>query len=210
MNKPKRTDITILLDRSGSMASVKQDVEGGFASFLDQQRRIPGECSLSLTQFDSGAVEEVYVAEPIHHAPGLTLHPRGTTPLLDAVGRTIVSSGERLVALPEPSRPDRVLFVIITDGHENASREFSKAQVRELIERQRQAYGWEFIYLGANVDAFAEAGRMGIDLAYTASYEASPDGVMRAFTVMSERCHAYRAGRSAAFTDQDRDSLASS
>ena len=207
MTDPLRTDITVLLDRSGSMASVQSDVEGGFARFLEDQRKLPGDCGLSLTQFDSEGIDEVYVARPVAEAPPLRLKPRGMTPLLDAVGRTIGRAGTRLASMPEHRRPGRVLFVIITDGRENASREFSKDRIRELIERQRQVYQWEFIYLGANVDAFAEAGGLGIDAAYAAGFTASPAGVHQAFMVMSRRCRDFRSGRSSALTEEDREAL---
>ena len=207
MTNPQRTDITIVLDRSGSMASVKSDVEGGFARFLEDQRKLPGECTLSLTQFDSEAVEEVYVARPIAEAPAMSLHPRGMTPLLDAVGRTITRTGERLAALSESERPGRVLFLIITDGIENASREFSKAQIRELIERQRRVYQWDFIYLGANVDAFAEAGGMGIGAAHAAAFRATGPSIHRLFNIGGRICRDVRAGRSAAFTEEEREAM---
>ncbi len=210
MTNPQRADITILLDRSGSMAAVQSDVEGGFAEFLATQKRIPGQCVLSLTQFDSEGIEEVYVATPIASAPGLKLEPRGWTPLLDAVGRTLARTGERLAAMAERDRPGRVLFVIITDGKENASKEYSRSRVRELIERQRQVYRWDFLYLGANVDAFAEAGGLGIAAEYAAAYQASPKGVRAAFAVASNRCSDLRAGRSAAFTKEEVADLASS
>lgn len=203
MTSPHRTDITILLDRSGSMASVQSDVEGGFAEFLEDQRKIPGDCALSLTQFDSEGIDEVYVARPVGSAPGLELKPRGMTPLLDALGRTLVRTGERLAAMEERTRPGRVLFVIITDGKENASREYTKPRVRELIDRQRRVYQWEFIYLGANVDAFAEAGAMGISAEYAAGYQPSPQGIRQAFAVVGHRCAEFRSGRSAAFTEED-------
>jgi hypothetical protein len=207
MTDSQRTDITVILDRSGSMGSVRTDVEGGFAQFLEQQRHLPGRCVLSLTQFDSEGIDEVYRARPIAEAPALELHPRGMTPLLDAVGRTITRTGERLAAQPERDRPGRVLFVIITDGLENASREFSRAQVRELIERQRRVYQWDFIYLGANVDAFAEAGAIGIDAACAAPYQPTPAGVRHAFAAVAARCSDVREGRSAAFLKEEREEL---
>lgn len=207
MPHPHRCDITVLLDRSGSMASVRTDVEGGFARFLEEQRRIPGECRLSLVQFDSEAIETLFEGCPIAAAAPISLVPRGWTPLLDAVGRTIGRTGERLAALPEAERPGRVLFVIITDGLENASREFSRTRVRELIDRQQRVYSWEFLYLGANVDAFAEAGALGLDPAHAAGYRASPRGVERAFQVVSSKCADVRAGRPAAFTRKDRERL---
>lgn len=197
----------MLLDRSGSMASVKSDVEGGFARFLEEQRRLPGECTLSLVQFDSEGVEAVYTAKPIRDAQAIELEPRGMTPLLDAVGRTIVATGERLAAMREPERPGRVLFVIITDGKENASREYSKTQVSAMVERQRQKYSWEFLYLGANVDAFAEAGGLGIERSHAATCVASPAGMAQAFAMASYKCASHRAGRSVAFTDADREAL---
>jgi hypothetical protein len=202
-----RTDITIVLDRSGSMASVRSDVEGGFTRFLEDQRALPGECTLSLTQFDSEAIEDVYTARPIREAPVMELHPRGMTPLLDAVGRTLTRTRERLAALPERDRPERVLFLIITDGQENASREFSKAQVRELIERQRQVYQWDFIYLGANVDAFAEAGGLGIGAAQAAAFRPTRLSIHQMFNVGGSMCRVVRAGGKAAFTDADRRSM---
>ena len=210
MTDPLRTDITVLLDRSGSMASIQSDVEGGFARFLDDQRKIPGNCRLSLTQFDSEGIDEVYGGRPIAEAPALTLEPRGWTPLLDAVGRTIERTGSRYSGMPESKRPGRVLFVIITDGKENASREFGKEQVRALVDRQRRVYNWEFIYLGANVDAFAEAGGMGIGADYAAAFVASPAGVRQAFMVASHKCRDVRSGRSAALTEEDREALSRS
>jgi len=207
MTNPARSDITILLDRSGSMASVKSDVEGGFARFLGEQRTLPGECRLSLVQFDSEAIEAVYTAQPIAQAPDLTLVPRGWTPLLDAVGRTIVKTGERLAAEAESQRPGRVLFVIITDGLENASREYTKARVREMVEHQRRAYHWEFLYLGANVDAFAEAGALGISRDFAAAYAPSPAGVAQLFEMVSDKAAAHRAGASPAFSSRDREEL---
>jgi hypothetical protein len=207
MTKADRSDITILLDRSGSMASVKSDVEGGFARLLEEQRRVPGECALSLVQFDSEGIEPVYTARPIGEAPALALHPRGMTPLLDAVGQTIVATGERLAGMPESERPGRVLFVIITDGLENASREYSKAQVKHLVERQRGRYSWQFLYLGANVDAFAEAGAMGIAQSHAALCVASPAGVSDMFAMASHKLAEHRDGRDLDFSDAERELL---
>jgi hypothetical protein len=207
MTKADQSDITILLDRSGSMASVKSDVEGGFARLLEEQRKLPGECALSLVQFDSEGVEPVYTARPIREAQPLELHPRGLTPLLDAVGRTVVATGERLAGMPEPARPGRVLFVIITDGRENASREYTKAQVATLVERQRRDYNWEFLYLGANVDAFAEAGGLGIGTSHAATCVASPAGMAEVFALASYKCASHRAGQSVAFTAEEREAL---
>ena len=207
MTNPNRSDITILLDRSGSMASVKSDVEGGFERFLADQRAIPGECALTLVQFDSQSIEPVYVERPIQTAPGLELNPRGMTPLLDAVGQTILRTGERLTAKPEAARPGRVLFVIITDGKENASREYSKTRVREMVQHQTQAYQWQFLYLGANVDAFAEAGGLGIDLQFAANFAASPAGAVQCMELASFKVAEFRHGRDVGFSQEEREKL---
>ncbi len=209
MIQRSRTDLTLLLDRSGSMASIRSDVEGGLARFLAEQKALPGECDLTLVQFDSEAIETVFEARPVQRAPRIRLEPRGWTPLLDAVGRTIERTGRRLARIPEPARPGRVLFVIVTDGLENASREFTRAKVKAMIDRQQQVYSWQFIYLGANVDAFAEAAGLGIPAESAAGYHASPAGVQAAFAVMSRRCASVRDGGSSAFTVADRRELES-
>jgi hypothetical protein len=115
--------------------------------------------------------------------PHCHLEPRGNTALLDAVGRAIVETGERLRALPENERPGLVVFVIVTDGQENSSREYTKARVKEMIEHQQNVYKWQFTYLGANQDAFAEAGGMGIRLAGAAHY--SDKAILQAFAGVS-------------------------
>jgi hypothetical protein len=163
------TDLTVVLDRSGSMHACRSDAEGGLNSFIARQKELPGECTFTLVQFDT-VYEFVHKAIPLRTVPHCHLEPRGNTALLDAVGRAIVETGERLRTLPEADRPGLVVFVIITDGQENSSREYTKARVREMIEHQQNVYKWQFTYLGANQDAFAEAGSMGIHLAGVADF----------------------------------------
>src|SRR5262249_19977698 len=172
------TDLTVVLDRSGSMHTCRSDAEGGLNSFIAKQKELPGECTFTLVQFDT-AYEFVHKAIPIRTVPHCILEPRGNTALLDAVGRAIVETGERLRALPEHERPGLVVFVILTDGQENSSSEYTKARVREMIEHQQNAYKWQFIYLGANQDAFAEAGGIGIRVAGTAPYR--QEAILHAF-----------------------------
>lgn len=199
------TELAIILDRSGSMASVAKDVEGGFDKFMADQRATPnGECRVSLTQFDSMGVETLYHGTPLADVPKLVLEPRGNTPLLDAVGKTVTALKERITR--EAASP-RVLVLIITDGEENASCEYTKAQIKTLVEAQRAA-GWDFMYLGANVDAFAEAGSMGIAAASSSPYAATPTGVAHSFQAMSSRVANYRAGGSADWTDEERAKIA--
>ncbi len=155
------TDITLVVDRSGSMESIRDDAEGGVNAFIAEQSQAPGNAFLTLVQFDT-EYEFIHKGVPIQQVSRYTLHPRGSTALLDAVGRAVNETGERLAKLPAADRPGLVIFVVMTDGQENSSREFSKAKIKEMIERQQSVYQWHFTFLGANQDAFAEAGGMGM------------------------------------------------
>ena len=165
MPDPDYTDITIVLDRSGSMESCREETIAGFNRFLDQQRALPGKASITLIQFDN-QYEKHYVGIPLAEAADLTPQtfvPRSGTALLDAMGRTIKGLGRHLASMPEADRPSKVLFATLTDGHENSSRRYSHRRLMSMITHQRDKYGWQFIFLGANQDAIATAGRLGID-----------------------------------------------
>lgn len=166
------TDVTVVLDRSGSMASCRVEAENGVNHFVEQQRKQEGECAFSLVQFDT-EYEFVHKGTPIGEVGKFELHPRGMTALLDAVGRAINETGERLANMPERDRPGLVVFVIVTDGQENSSHEFSRPQIKEMIEHQQTQYQWQFTFLGANQDAFAEAASIGISKAAAANYAAA-------------------------------------
>jgi uncharacterized protein YegL len=155
------TDITMVIDRSGSMQSIRTDAEGGINSFIEQQKLEPGEALLTLVQFDA-EYEFVHSGLRIKQIPAFTLVPRGSTALLDAVGRAINETGARLAAMSDADRPGLVVFVIVTDGEENASREFTREKIREMIQHQQSVYKWQFTFLAANQDAFAEGAAMGI------------------------------------------------
>jgi len=161
MTDPTYTDITMVLDRSGSMQSIKDDTIGGFDAFTSEQRRLPGRCTVSLVQFDN-VYEEVYTGRDLADVPGLTLVPRGSTAMLDAIGRAVNATGARLAAMPEDARPGTVIVGIMTDGLENASREFTYPMVKALIEQQEQVYGWTFMYMGANQDAIEVGASLGV------------------------------------------------
>lgn len=161
MTDPAYTDITMVLDRSGSMQSIRDDTVGGFDAFLAEQRHQPGRGTVSLVQFDN-EYEEVYVGRDLADVPGLTLVPRGSTAMLDAIGRAVHATGARLAALPEDRRPGTVVVGVMTDGLENASREFSYADIKALIQQQEQVYGWTFMYLGANQDAIEVGASIGV------------------------------------------------
>lgn len=161
MTNPELTHIEFVLDRSGSMHSIRADVEGGFDAFISDQRTHPGECTVSLAQFDN-EYETVFTAVDVHEVAALNLVPRGSTAMLDAIGRSISDLGSRLAALPEARRPGTVIFAIMTDGMENSSSEFTYPAVKELITRQEQKYSWQFLYLGADQDAIEVGAAIGV------------------------------------------------
>lgn len=209
------THLYFLLDRSGSMESIREDVVGGFDAFIAEQRRQPGACRVSLAQFDD-QYEELYADVPVGDVPPLDLRPRGTTAMLDAIGRLITTTGQRLVALPEDKRPGAVVVGIMTDGLENASREFTRVQVRTLIRRQSSEYEWTFLYMGANQDAVEVGTNMGIEPSLAVTY--APSRAADAMAATSQNVAAMReavfAGapigraRSAArFSDEQRAGL---
>jgi Mg-chelatase subunit ChlD len=187
------THIAVLLDRSGSMGSVKGETISGFNYFLKEQKEAGDNASFTLVQFDSQSTDVVHEAKPVRDVPDLnedTYQPRGSTPLLDALGQTINSTGRTLAAIPEANRPDKVVFVVITDGEENASHTFTKTQVKEMIDHQTAKYNWQFIYLGANQDAFAEAGAVGIAMAKAANFDTAR--MEMAYAATSQNVAQYR------------------
>lgn len=158
------TDMTIVLDRSGSMGSVINETIEGYNRMLRRQREIPGECRLTLIQFDD-RTESVYVAKNLADAAELNYEnyqPRGATALLDAIGTSVRLASTRLLAIAPEERPKHVVFVILTDGLENASSEFDRKLVFDMIRHQRRQNRWQFMFLGANQDAIAEARGIGI------------------------------------------------
>ncbi len=203
MAKQGLTEIVCVLDRSGSMESVREDSIGGFNRFLKDQKAAPGEARMTVTIFDT-VYEIIHDGKPIAEVPDLTHEtyiPRGMTALLDAVGRTIDNVGARLKGLTEDERPEKVIFVILTDGQENASKEYTREKLLASINHQQEKYGWEFLYLGANQDAFAVARGIGIAVSGTQLYHA--DAVDLAYTSASEAVTRGRMGGKASFEKTD-------
>jgi len=207
------TDITVIMDRSGSMQSCQVEAENGLNRFIEEQQAQSGEALFSLVQFDD-QYEVVHQAVPIQNVPHCTLVPRGMTALLDAVGKTINTTGERLAATPQAERPGLVIMVIITDGMENASQEFKREQIKEMITHQQEKYNWQFTFLGANQDAFAEAGAIGIKAAAAADYSVSATAQAFAGTAASvvRSRKALQAGEDVAlsYTEEERQKMKSS
>jgi len=188
-------DVTVILDRSGSMDAIASDVVGGFNSFLARQLREPGECRLTLVQFDE-QYEVLYAGVPLADVPKLTVktyQPRGSTALLDAVGRTIDANGRRFNELQESARPDRVLMVIITDGLENASTDYTREQIFKMISTQQDVYHWSFLFLAANQDAIAEGARLGIGAQQSMDFAPTGSGVREGSLRVSRAVSAFRA-----------------
>ncbi len=204
------TDITLVVDRSGSMQQICEDAEGGVNSFIAQQTNEPGEAVLTLVQFDT-EYEFLHNGVPISQVPKYSLVPRGMTALLDAIGRAINETGERLSKMEEQDRPGLVIFVVVTDGLENSSQEFSKSDIKEMIERQQEKYSWHFTFLGANQDAFAEAGHMGIQAGGAANY--AMDKVAVAYMATGAKVSRMRKQRSDEdtvineFTEEEREDM---
>jgi uncharacterized protein YegL len=162
--KENLTEIIVVMDKSGSMDSIKGDAMGAFNTFLEEQQKLPGDAAFTLTLFDT-AYDLVHTRKPIKDVPKLsenTYVPGGMTALLDAVGRTIDEVGRRLNDTPEEERPSRVVMAIITDGQENSSHEYKRQQVFDKIKTQKDAYQWEFVFLAAGQEAFKEAEGLGL------------------------------------------------
>jgi len=189
----KLADITVILDRSGSMQSCKTDVDGGLKAFIKAQQdasKVDGcERRFTLVQFDD-RYETVCSNVKIEDAPEFKLQPRGSTALLDAVGNTINAIGIRLSAINENDRPGLVTVVIVTDGEENSSKEFKLDQIKKMTELQRNTYSWEFIFLGANQDAFAEASKLGISGAMASNFTGAASGnAFASASNLNTRCY---------------------
>lgn len=241
--KADYTHIAVVLDSSGSMQTIKNDTLGGFNGFLKAQKEAPGEATFTLVEFAQPAIQRgwgqvngwvqpnsldfgktdgvpitvKYDFYPIKAVPELTddsYRPNGGTPLLDTIAETINRTGKSLRNLPESLRPSKVLFVIITDGEENASRVYNHQRVMEMIQHQSIVYKWEFIYLGANQDAIQVGATFGITRERSMSYGVSADAIGSTYGVLASKTMAFRSASNAAeataslnFTEEERKSV---
>ena len=202
--KEKLTELVFILDRSGSMRDLTDDTIGGFNALIDSQKKEEGEAFVTTVLFDD-KYEFLHDHVNIKDVKELTreqYYARGMTALLDAIGRTINTIGERLANTPEEERPSRVVIAITTDGFENASKEFTKKQVKEMIEHQQSKYSWVFMFLGANMDAVSEAESLGIRGSMARTYTNSKHGVETVYTAMSASMSVARAAKSTACLDE--------
>ncbi len=191
------TEIVFILDRSGSMAGLEADTIGGYNAMMQKQKKEAGEAYISTVLFDDRQ-EVIHDRLPIGQVPALSdreYYVRGCTALLDALGGAIHHIGTVHKYAREEDRPEKTLFVITTDGMENASKQYDYARVKEMVERQKEKYGWEFLFLGANIDAVQVAGRFGIAPDRTANYHSDSAGTQLNYQVLNEAVHSVRCGQ---------------
>lgn len=189
--KANHTELVFIIDRSGSMQGKESDVNGGFKSFINEQRMQAGTANLTVVQFDTQYEIVMYNLSIQDESIAFELEPRGGTALLDAIGMTIDEVGNRLKSTPENERPERVLFIIMTDGEENSSRMYSFTKVQAMIKHQKDVYAWEFLFMGADIDAFSIGASMGVGYGQTISGD---KGKMQAmFATASSVAKNYRA-----------------
>lgn len=192
--KPNHTDITIVLDRSGSMLTVAGDTIGGFNQFLKTQKAVPGTANITLHQFNH-EFETIMDGVDIQSAQDLTpktFIPDGYTALLDAIGKAINNTGNRLKNKPEDERAEHVVFVIITDGQENNSKEFSLDAINKMIKHQTDVYKWQFVFLGAQQDAIQTGANIGISAQNAMSYADNAVGTQAMFSAVGQNLQSYR------------------
>lgn len=186
--KPNFSEIVCIVDRSGSMAPIRDDAIGGFNAFIDDQKKLPGEAQLTLVLFDHEYLV-VHDGVPLAEVPPLnrvTFQPRGMTALLDAVGKAIDDVGQRRLAkMAEAERPSNVIVAILTDGKENASQHYNHDQIADKIKHQEEKYSWEFFFLGANIDVQSVAKTMNIRADNALPFAATKEGIRSANKTMS-------------------------
>lgn len=189
------TEIVFILDRSGSMMGLEKDTIGGFNSLIEKQKKENGQCVVSTVLFDWES-QVIHDRVDIHKVQPLTdkeYFARGSTALLDAIGGAIHHIGNVHKYACEEDRPEKTLFVITTDGMENASKYYTYAKVKQMVERQKSRFGWEFMFLGANIDALETAGKFGIDNDMAVDFKNDSHGTQLNYQVLSETIRAVRA-----------------
>ena len=195
--KKDLTELVFILDKSGSMAGLETDTIGGFNTLLAKQKQEKGEAMITTVLFDNN-YEILHDRADIRQVNPITAKEyfvEGSTALLDALGRTINRAGKAISEMRETDRPGKVMVVIITDGYENASREFKYSQIKHMIEHQQTKYAWEFIFLGANIDAVSAAEQVGIRADRSASYNADSQGTRLNYDAVCSVVSEYRSGK---------------
>lgn len=197
------TELVFILDRSGSMGGLESDTIGGFNGMIEKQKKQEGQVRVTTVLFDDRYKElyDRFFLEEIRPMTENEYYVRGCTALLDALGKSLEKMIRIQQNLPEECRAEKVIFVITTDGLENASREYSYSAIRQMIEEQKSRFGWEFLFMGANMDAVAEAGRFGIRPERAVTFKNDTEGVSLNYQVMGETICAMRSAVSMASVD---------
>lgn len=193
--KKNFTEIVFILDRSGSMSGLEADTIGGYNSMISRQKEEAGEAFISTVLFDD-RTEVLHDRVSLEHVQPMTnrqYYVRGCTALLDAIGGAVHHIGTVHKYSREEDRPEKTIFVITTDGMENSSHIYTYDKVKQMVERQKEKYGWEFLFLGANIDAIETAGRFGIQPSRAVNYECDSAGTQLNFQVIGETVCAARA-----------------
>ena len=190
--KKDYTHIALLIDRSGSMYTIKKDMEGGIEAFIETQKQEEGTCTITAAQFND-TYKILFERKPIEEVENIIIIPNGSTALIDSMSRLINEVGNDIDSLEEDEKPEKVLFITITDGEENSSREFTNEQLKELIKEQEDKYSWNFTYIGANQDAFANSSRFGGKMGNTLNYQATESGVKKMWDKLSDATSRYRS-----------------
>jgi hypothetical protein len=197
MTKPNYAHIHVLFDRSGSMAGRESDVQNWYRVFIEEQKKVVGDCTISLATFDSQSYDTVIEWADIKNVSRtFKLDPRGGTPLLDSTAKSINDLGARLAKMPEAARPSKVIVVIQTDGEENSSHEYKLETLKALITKQQDVYNWNFMFLGADINAYDDAQLLGIRTYATASYGSNARGYASMAFNSSAAIGRYRDGTS--------------
>ena len=190
-------DVVFILDRSGSMGGLESDTIGGFNSMLEKQRKIEGKAFITTVLFDDQYEllhDRVNIAK-VNNITEKEYFVRGSTALLDAIGKTIAKEKAIQDTLGQNEKADKVLFVIITDGLENASKEYNSTTVKKLIETQKEKYGWEFLFLGANIDAIETANTIGISAERAVNYKSDSIGTKKNYDTLNKAVEEVRSGK---------------
>ena len=196
-NKNNIVDVVFILDRSGSMGGLESDTIGGFNSMLEKQRKIEGKAFITTVLFDDQYEllhDRVNIAK-VNNITEKEYFVRGSTALLDAIGKTIAKEKAIQDTLGKNEKADKVLFVIITDGLENASKEYNSSTVKKLIETQKEKYGWEFLFLGANIDAIETANTIGINAERAVNYKSDSIGTKKNYDTLNKAVEEVRSGK---------------
>lgn len=210
--KQDYTHIVMVIDRSGSMSDTWNDVRGGYKQIVQDNKKEPGQCTFTVAVFDDkyDVLEDFTDISKV--SEDLATSPRGWTALLDAVGKTIIDVGEKLNNLKEDEKPSKILVMIQTDGLENSSKEFNREQIKKMIEEQTSKYNWNFMFLGASLDAVNDAVSWGINLNSASTYSTAKTG--STFSLVGEKLKGYRSATTesdikcmSGFTAEDREIL---